>query len=227
MPTRKPKTLTPAVIAANRRNALKSTGPITKAGKRRSALNSRHHGLIPPGLERQLEAQDGDVREFRRLHRDVLAILQPHQQAEVVGVELLAGFWWEKARRIRDGTAADPPRTDDLDASLEELLQFVVQVQQHQHAWWRSRLASVIGRPIGSPANVRRRIEARLFIFGVQPGRRPYPRKYRIVEQKDLTEDPLLKKIKAAMELIEAEAVSRARAKCANEPIDISHFLSI
>src|SRR3954447_7903793 len=36
---------TPAQIAANRRNALKSTGPKSRAGKRRASSNSYRHGL--------------------------------------------------------------------------------------------------------------------------------------------------------------------------------------
>jgi hypothetical protein len=36
---------TPAQIAANRRNALKSTGPKSRAGKKRASSNSHRHGL--------------------------------------------------------------------------------------------------------------------------------------------------------------------------------------
>src|SRR5262245_53562164 len=38
-------------IAANRRNALRSTGPRTRAGKTRSAQNARRHGLNRPAAE--------------------------------------------------------------------------------------------------------------------------------------------------------------------------------
>jgi len=227
MPFRKPKTVTAALVAANRRNALKSTGPRTQAGKRRSALYSRDCNLIPPNLESELRAHHGDARDFLGLHRDLLAIFQPHGQAQVRGVELLASLWWEKARRMR--VAAGPPRSDDLNVLLETALDFVVRAQQREHAWWRTRLASVIGRPIGSPANVRRRIEARLFVFGAQPGRRPYPRKYRVADQvRDLKKEfgPLLEKIKTLMARVEAEAESIGRTG-ANEPISISSLLSI
>ena len=63
--------LSPARLAANRRNAQKSTGPKTKAGKRRVALNARRRGLAPPEIEWQLLARGEDPRDFRRLHRDV------------------------------------------------------------------------------------------------------------------------------------------------------------
>ena len=163
-------------IAANRRNALKSTGPRTRAGKRRVALNALNHDLCPPELEQQLRVRGEDPREFRRLHRDLIAIFQAQEEAATAAVKTLALTWWEKARRIRHWVAAGPPRSEDLDARLEELLRFLVYVMRQRHQWWYSRLASVLGRPVGSPAEVRCRIESRLFIFGGRPGRRKYPR---------------------------------------------------
>ncbi len=106
-------------ILANRRNALKSTGPRSAAGKRRVALNARRRGLCSQELEQQFRAQGEDPREFRRLHRDLIAILHPGDGAAVEAVELMAHTWWEKARRIRNWVAAP---TDDLDARLERLL---------------------------------------------------------------------------------------------------------
>ena len=44
MSLRKPPTLTPARLAANRRNAQQSTGPRTAGGKARSRLNGLIHG---------------------------------------------------------------------------------------------------------------------------------------------------------------------------------------
>ena len=91
-------------------------------------------------------------------------------------MELLARTWWEKARRIRHWVAAGPVRTEDLDARLERLLLFLVHAQRQRREWWQHRLASVLGHPLGSPTQVRGRIESRLFIFGAKPGRRSYPR---------------------------------------------------
>jgi hypothetical protein len=44
MSIRLTRTVTPARLEANRRSALKSTGPRTKAGKRRSSLNALGRG---------------------------------------------------------------------------------------------------------------------------------------------------------------------------------------
>jgi len=167
----------PLQIAANRRNDLKSTGPRTAAGKRRVALNGRRRDLCPEELERQLRARGEDPREFCRLHRDLLAIFHPEDRAGVAAAELMARTWWEKARRIRDWVAVGQPRADELDARLEQLLTFVVYVERQRHGWWCHRLAAVLGRPLCSPADVRRKIEARLFIFGAKPGKRKYPRR--------------------------------------------------
>jgi len=60
----------PLRLAANRRNALKSSGPRTVAGKRRAALNGMERGLCSEELEKQLQARGQDPREFRDLHRE-------------------------------------------------------------------------------------------------------------------------------------------------------------
>jgi len=165
----------PLRIAANRRNALKSTGPRTLAGKRRVALNARRRGLCSEELERQLRARGEDPQEFRRLHRDLIAIFHPKDHAAVEAVALMAQTWWEKARRIRDWVAAGQPRTDELDARLEKLLVLLVYGERQRHGWWRHRLAAVLGRPVGSPNGVRHKIEARLLLFGAKAGQRKYP----------------------------------------------------
>ena len=169
----------PAKLAANRRNALKSTGPRTAAGKRRAMLNAITRNLCPQELEQQLRARGEDPREFCRLHRDLIAIFRPQERADVLAVERLARTWWEKARRIRQWVAAGPARTADLDAKLELLLRFVVHAQRQRHEWWCHRLAAVLGYPLGPPAQIRGRIESRLFVFGAKPGQRSYPRSSR------------------------------------------------
>ncbi len=176
MPAVKSFVMTPARLAANRRNALKSTGPRTRAGKHRASLNGRTQGLCPQQLERELRARGEDLGEFRRLHRDLIAIFRPQDVAAIGVVEGLARTWWEKARRIRHWVAAGPPLTKDLDTRLEELLLFLVHVLRQRHEWWRHRLISVLGQSLQSPEDVRRQIESRLFIFGARRGKRKYPR---------------------------------------------------
>jgi hypothetical protein len=200
--------MSPARLAANRRNAQKSTGPRTAAGKRRVALNRRSHGLIPEELERQLLARGEDPREFRRLQRDLIAIFHPGERAGLQAVLLMALTWWEKARRIRNWVSAGPARVDDLDKRLEEWLHFLVHIQRQRHEWWHQRLVAVLGRPLGGFADVRRKIEARLLLFGAKPGLRKYPR----ATPKEMEFERFLKAVEPILAEAQAEATSGTKA---------------
>jgi hypothetical protein len=175
-PERGSRERSPQRIAANRRNALKSTGPRTAAGKRRAALNSMARGLFPEDLERQLRVRGEDVNEFRRLHRDLIGIFEPRDGTGERVVSQMAITWWEKARRIRQWVAAGPPRCADLDGRLEQLLRLMVAILARRHEWWTHRLTGVLGGPLGSPAQVRQQIEQRLYVFGARKRNRKYPR---------------------------------------------------
>ncbi|MGO9271496.1 MAG: hypothetical protein ACLQOO_14755 [Terriglobia bacterium] len=170
--------LSPARLAANRRNARKSTGPKTKAGKRRAALNGRRLDVAFPEIEieRRLQARGEDPRDFRCLHRDVAALFQPQDVTGEAAAQLLAMTWWEKARRIRNWVGGGPAPTNDLDGKIEKLLVYLVSVQRQRHERWRTRLVEVLGPGPGSPADVRRKIERRLFAFGATKAARTYPR---------------------------------------------------
>ena len=117
-----------ARLAANRRNAQKSTGPRTAAGKRRAALNSQRRGLAPPEIARQLQERGEDPDDFRGLHRDLVALFPPHEASDKTAVRVLAETWWEKARRLRDWAAEGKPVTcdlaRDLDAKMDPLILF-------------------------------------------------------------------------------------------------------
>ena len=52
----------PKQIAANRRNASRSTGPVTVQGKARASRNARRHGLSVPGY--RVSAVAADIGEF-------------------------------------------------------------------------------------------------------------------------------------------------------------------
>ena len=88
----------PKKLEANRRNALKSTGPKTPAGKARSSRNGARHGLYAvdpalPGLER---------RETWEAHREgVLRSLSPDGYLEEVFTERVAFLLWRLRRVAR------------------------------------------------------------------------------------------------------------------------------
>ncbi len=117
----KPRTLSVRRSAANLRNALKSTGPRTPAGRRRSSLNALKHGLY---TRSQLEAMvdlGEDTREFHRLHRGLISSLEPANPLEKVLVGDLAGLWWKKARAERAQAAVQWREIEKLE--MERLRQ--------------------------------------------------------------------------------------------------------
>ncbi len=68
---------TPAQIAANQRNARKSTGPRTANGKRRVARNALKHGLRAKSVD-----PPRDVEQFRQLLDCYLETLAPRDELE-------------------------------------------------------------------------------------------------------------------------------------------------
>jgi len=174
-----------ARLAANRRNAQKSTGPRTAAGKRRAALNSQRRGLAPPEIERQLQERGESPDDFRRLYRDLVALFPPHEASNETAVRVLAETWWEKARRLRDWAGEGKPVTRDLDAKIDPLLLFLVNKQMQRHEKWHVRLNAVLGRGLGGPADTRRKIERRLFAFGARKFTRRYPKPGRVETARD------------------------------------------
>jgi len=87
MSLRKPYTLTPARLAANRRNALKSTGPRTPRGKAQLRLNALRGGgysrLCFNVLEAVLSAPPGAMDKMAR------AVLTPQQAAHPAFADLV------------------------------------------------------------------------------------------------------------------------------------------
>jgi len=80
MPLRKSPVRTPALLAANRANCLKSTGPRTPRGKARICLNALKHGRHAQRLPEKL-VRAGCYRElalYSRIHSFIVRALQPH-----------------------------------------------------------------------------------------------------------------------------------------------------
>ena len=83
------KTVTPAVLAANRLNSKKSTGP-----RRCDAVkhNAMKHGLLTKVLRFQDEEQE---REFKKFRHELKADLRPEGAVETMLVEEIAVCWWK------------------------------------------------------------------------------------------------------------------------------------
>ncbi len=89
-----------ARVAANRRNAAKSTGPRTTEGKAVVAQNAVKHGL----WARQAVLRNEDPQEFE-LHRTrMLQKLAPDGPEEEAMAERIVALWWrlKRAERMQD-----------------------------------------------------------------------------------------------------------------------------
>jgi len=112
--------MTERQLAANRRNALKSTGPRTARGKARSSRNSVKHGVLTtapilPGIESQ---------EAWEEHRDgVVESIAPVGYLEKLLAVQLASISWRLARVVRYeaelAAAAVATAEPDLDERAE------------------------------------------------------------------------------------------------------------
>ncbi len=91
-------------LEANRRNATKSTGPRTRAGKGQSSRNALKHGLCAE----QVLLPDEDEREYERLGEQLIDDLSPVGALETMLVQTLAADLWRigRIRKIEVGVLA-------------------------------------------------------------------------------------------------------------------------
>lgn len=88
-------------VAANRRNAKKSTGPQSKRGKTLASRNSLKHGLAA----KQVVLFDEDPAAFEDLRSDLFELYQPVDPISVHLVQTLAADIWRR-RRVPEIEAA-------------------------------------------------------------------------------------------------------------------------
>ena len=86
-------------IEANKRNAVKSTGPITESGKQRSRRNAVRHGLTAETVISLLE----DAEDYKAFELSVTADFDARTAVERELVLRLAGLLW----RLRRATAIE------------------------------------------------------------------------------------------------------------------------
>ncbi len=87
----------PAKVAANRRNACRSTGPRTLVGKARSSKNAVRHGL----LSTTVVLPDEDAEKFNTFRDNVATRLDPHGEVEHLLVDKIVMSAWRLARMYR------------------------------------------------------------------------------------------------------------------------------
>ena len=119
-------------IAANKRNASRSTGPRTDAGKERSSRNAMTHGLVSirvQGIGKEFSKQlvellASELQIDQELARDALLAHIRIRKVREAYFELLKKPWpeatgdWEAARKaVRDALS----RVDQMEAMVAKL----------------------------------------------------------------------------------------------------------
>ena len=94
---------TPAQIAANRRNARKSTGPVTEAGKAAASQNALRHGLTA----RQIASTDERSADFAEFAAALRCDLAPEGEVEEQAERVILAAWrLRRAARAERGVIA-------------------------------------------------------------------------------------------------------------------------
>src|SRR5215472_13683497 len=101
-------------VEANRRNAQRSTGPRSEAGKAVSRLNAMKHGLLARGVVIAVGDYQEDGEEYAGLLDELTEQLQPEGIIEALEVQKIALAYWRKARAVRCEHGAIRARTGDM-----------------------------------------------------------------------------------------------------------------
>ena len=101
-------------IEANKRNAVKSTGPMTDVGKQRSRCNAMRHGLTAETVIPSLE----DAEDYKAFELSVTADFDARTAVERELVLRLAGLLW----RLRRATAIETGMLQIHRARLAQLI---------------------------------------------------------------------------------------------------------
>jgi hypothetical protein len=111
MSTPDPQPISPQKLEANRRNAQKSTGPLSEEGKKIISMNALRHGLLAREVVIKLGDYHEDETEFLELLDSVWNRRQPVGAEEEFEVQTIAACYWWKARYARYLNAVTRKRT--------------------------------------------------------------------------------------------------------------------
>jgi len=101
-------------IAANRKNAAKSTGPITESGKAIAARNSLKHGLLAKEIIISVGEGAESQEQFDALLADLHTQFSPQGSLEEMLVEKIAVAYWRLRRAHRFEVGLIRNKLDDL-----------------------------------------------------------------------------------------------------------------
>ena len=124
----------PRRVAANRRNALKSTGPKSARGKAYSRRNALKHGLFVRQLT-DFEALHEDPQEYEKLLNGLWDQYQPIGKAEQIEVERIAICCWRLKRAWRYENAVNlAARRDFVWRELDEQEEYCKERDKEEQA---------------------------------------------------------------------------------------------
>ncbi|MCC6587640.1 MAG: hypothetical protein IT168_13165 [Bryobacterales bacterium] len=102
--------------AASRRNGAKSRGPVTPAGKAKSARNATTHGLTAATFVLPCESNE----RFLALRDSVFQIYAPANEAELLLAKQIAGTMWQLERFASIDTHAVATQMDLTETQVRE-----------------------------------------------------------------------------------------------------------
>jgi hypothetical protein len=91
----------PKQLEANRRNAQRSTGPRTPAGKERVKFNALRHGLLAKSVILPIRSRSEKQNHFDALLAQLIDELKPVGILEDMLVEKIAVSYWRLRRALR------------------------------------------------------------------------------------------------------------------------------
>jgi len=115
-----PTEVVPRRTQTNRRNALRSTGPRTVAGKARVARNALRHGILAKRTVIMEGPAREDVAEFRGLLQRLRDDLDPEGALEELLVERIASCTWRLGRVMRAESASIREALEEAPFAAEE-----------------------------------------------------------------------------------------------------------
>jgi len=111
----------PLQYAANRLNAMKSTGPASPKGKVRSSLNALRHGLTA----RVVVLPSEDMAAYEAFSKEIVDSLDPQTPMERQFAQTVADNQWRinRIRSVEDGMLADAhfEKAGDFDAEHPDI----------------------------------------------------------------------------------------------------------
>jgi hypothetical protein len=118
------KPITDPLLAANRANSQKSTGPQSELGKRNSSQNAGKHMVYARVCADSMKELGEDPAEFEELLNDLRRALAPRDEFEQTLVADMAELRWRRRRLLRAeaGVVAEHKRRFELDHEWEVAL---------------------------------------------------------------------------------------------------------